>query len=212
MSADVSASLPHGSLSRRDLYALQTRRDLLDAAVECFSTQGYVATTLTDIGRHARVTRGAVYHHFDNKQALYEEVLVDQLAGCVAALQEATVGEDPAERASSALIAFLDLCTVEPFRTVVMEQGPIALGWRRWRELDQAHTLQVITAHLQALAEAGVISIEVTEVLAQLLYACLHEAADLVASAPVEQRAEVQQEAVGIVLRFLAGLGPDSQP
>jgi hypothetical protein len=89
----------------------------------------------------------------------------------------------------------------------VMEQGPIALGWQRWRELDEAHTLQVIKEHLQALAEAGVITVEVTAVLTQLLYACLHEAADLVAHAPPEQREEIQREAVALVLRFLAGLG-----
>lgn len=194
-------------LTRRDQYALQTRRDLLQAAAACFSTQGYLATSLTDIGREAMVTRGAVYHHFENKQALFEEVMLDQLTTCVAELRSATTGDDPVERAATALTTFLQLCTAEPFRSIVMEQGPIALGWQRWRELDQANTLQVIKEHLQALAEAGVIAVEVTDMLTQLLYACLHEAADLVAHAPLEQRAETQQEAVGLVLRFLAGLG-----
>lgn len=194
-------------LTRRDQYALQTRRELLQAAAACFSTQGYLATSLTDIGREAMVTRGAVYHHFENKQALFEEVMLDQLTTCVAELRSATTGDDPVERAATALTTFLQLCTAEPFRSIVMEQGPIALGWQRWRELDQANTLQVIKEHLQALAEAGVIAVEVTDMLTQLLYACLHEAADLVAHAPLEQRAETQQEAVGLVLRFLAGLG-----
>ena len=194
-------------LPRRDQYALQTRRELLQAAAACFSTQGYLATSLTDIGREAMVTRGAVYHHFENKQALFEEVMLDQLTTCVAELRSATTGDDPVERAATALTTFLQLCTAEPFRSIVMEQGPIALGWQRWRELDQANTLQVIKEPLQALAEAGVIAVEVTDMLTQLLYACLHEAADLVAHAPLEQRAETQQEAVGLVLRFLAGLG-----
>jgi AcrR family transcriptional regulator len=194
-------------LTRRDRYALQTRHDLLQAAAVCFGTQGYQATSLSDIGREAKMTRGAIYHHFENKQALFEEVLLDQLATCVAELRSATTGDDPVERAGTALTTFLQLCTAEPFRAIVMEQGPIALGWQRWRELDQAHTLQVIKEHLQALAEAGVIAVEVTAVLTQLLYACLHEAADLVAHTPPEQRGEIQQEAVAVVLRFLAGLG-----
>ncbi|MDN5760957.1 MAG: TetR family transcriptional regulator [Microlunatus sp.] len=198
-------------LTRRDRYAQQTRRDLLSAALDCFSTQGYVATSLTDIGRRAAVTRGAVYHHFDNKQALFEAVLLDQLATSVASLRAATTGDDAPERATTALNAFLDLCTREPFRTVVLEQGPIALGWHRWRELDQAHTLLVITEHLRALAKAGVIAIEVTEVLTRLFYACLHEAGDLVAHAPVDQRDDIRQQAVDIVLRFLAGLTPGSE-
>lgn len=195
-------------LTRRDRYALQTRRELLDAAIACFSTEGYAATSLTDIGRRAEVTRGAVYHHFESKQALFEEVLLEQLVIGVAGLRAATVGDDPAVRAAAALTAFLDLCSTEPFRTIVMEQGPAALGWRRWRELDQGHTLQVIRDHLEALAAEGVIAVDVTPVLTQLLYACLHEAADLVAHAPAGQREALQEEAVGVVLRFLAGLGP----
>lgn len=204
----TSEAAAESGLTRRDRYALQTRRDLLEAAVACFSTRGYQATTLTDIGRQAMVTRGAIYHHFENKQALFEEVMLDQLATCVAALRAATTGDDPVARAAVALTTFLRLSSADPFRTIVMEQGPIALSWRRWRELDQAHTLQVIKEHLQALAEAGVIAVPITEVLAQLLYACLHEAADLVAHTAPEARDEVQEEAVGLVLRFLAGLGP----
>lgn len=202
---------PTTRLTRRDQYALQTRRDLLRAAAVCFGAQGYLATSLTDIGREAIVTRGAVYHHFENKQALFEEVMLEQLTSCVAELRSATSRNDPVERAATALTRFLELCTAEPFHTIVMEQGPIALGWQRWRELDQAHTLQVIKEHLQALADAGVITVEITDMLTQLLYACLHEAADLVTHAPLEQRAEIQQEAVGLVLRFLAGLGGPEQ-
>ena len=56
----------------------QTRRELLDAAIACFSTEGYAATSLTDIGRRAEVTRGAVYHHFEGKAQLFEAVF-DQL-------------------------------------------------------------------------------------------------------------------------------------
>ena len=201
------AAPDRAGLTRRDRYALQTRRDLLDAALACFSTQGYVAASLSDIGRRAQVTRGAVYHHFDTKQALFEAVLLDQLAGGVAALAEATTGDDPGVRAASALVAFLDLCTAEPFRTIVLQQGPIALGWRRWRQLDQAHTLPLITEHLQALTAAGVINVEVTEVLTHLLYACLQEAADLVSHAPTDRRQAVQEEALDLVLRFLGGLG-----
>lgn len=209
MSPETSdAATTAAPLTRRDRYALQTRRELLDAAIACFSTDGYAATSLSDIGRRAQVTRGAVYHHFESKQALFEEVLLEQLVIGVAGLRAATTGDDPAVRAASALTAFLELCSTEPFRTIVMEQGPAALGWRRWRELDQGHTLQVIQEHLVALAAEGVIAVQVTQVLAQLLYACLHEAADLVAHAPVEQRDALQEEAVGVVLRFLAGLGP----
>lgn len=196
-------------LTRRDRYALQTRGDLLAAAAACFCEQGYAATSLSDISRRAQVTRGAVYHHFANKQALFEEVLVDQLSAGVASLQRAADGGEPVERAASTLVAFLELCAREPFRTLVLEQGPVALGWRRWRELDEAYTVQLLTEHLQALAGADVVAVPVTDILVRLLYACLHEAADLVAHAAPADRDAVRAEAVGLVLRFLAALGPD---
>lgn len=194
-------------LTRRELYARQTRRDVLDAAIACFSAEGYGATSLTDIGRYANVTRGAVYHHFDNKLVLFEEVITEQLQHAVSTISEATTGDDPAARALSALVAFLDLCTTEPFRTVVIEQGPIALGWQRWRELDMSYTLQLIADHLAALQKTGVITVPITAVVTRLFYASLHEAADLVAHAPADDREHIQEEAVDIVLRFLAGLG-----
>lgn len=50
----------------------KTRETLLESAENLFLEKGFAATSLEDIARHAGVTRGAVYWHFENKQALFD--------------------------------------------------------------------------------------------------------------------------------------------
>lgn len=68
-----------------------TRQTVLAAALNLFSEKGYAATRLSDIAEAADVTRGAIYHHFDNKAHLYRTLLqgfADEFSGQVAAAIE----------------------------------------------------------------------------------------------------------------------------
>jgi len=56
------------------LQALETRQQILDAAVQEFSARGVASTSLTDIANAAGVTRGAIYWHFKNKVELFNGV------------------------------------------------------------------------------------------------------------------------------------------
>jgi TetR/AcrR family acrAB operon transcriptional repressor len=73
--------------------ALQTRQDLLDAALAVFSEKGFHATRLQDVAAAAGTTRGAIYHHFQNKADLYR-TLVQEAAeqGNRAVLQAVEAG------------------------------------------------------------------------------------------------------------------------
>ncbi len=55
--------------------AQQTRQQLLDAALLVFSRQGYDAARLEDIAAAAKVTRGAIYHHFGGKAELFASLV-----------------------------------------------------------------------------------------------------------------------------------------
>jgi TetR/AcrR family transcriptional regulator, acrAB operon repressor len=57
--------------------AALTRETLLNAALEVFRHKGFAATTLEEIADAARVTRGAIYHHFDNKAEIYQTLLLE---------------------------------------------------------------------------------------------------------------------------------------
>src|SRR2546426_897346 len=58
--------------SRRLEYSERTRKALVDSAVKLFTDKGYAGTSLDEIARRARVTKGALYHHFGGKQELFE--------------------------------------------------------------------------------------------------------------------------------------------
>ena len=60
--------------------ALQTRAAILDAAQICFAQNGFDATGVAEICQQAELSKGAFYHHFPSKQAVYLELLHQWLA------------------------------------------------------------------------------------------------------------------------------------
>jgi TetR/AcrR family acrAB operon transcriptional repressor len=62
-----------------------TRQKLLQAALKVFSREGYDASRIDSIAKEAGVTRGALYHHFGSKAALYN-TLVDEVSQRVSAI------------------------------------------------------------------------------------------------------------------------------
>jgi AcrR family transcriptional regulator len=58
-----------------------TRTRLLDAALRCFAEQGYDATAVAMICEVAQVSKGAFYHHFDSKQAIFLALMQRWLEG-----------------------------------------------------------------------------------------------------------------------------------
>jgi TetR/AcrR family acrAB operon transcriptional repressor len=71
--------------------AEKTRKQLLDAALQVFSKKGYEATKLSEIAQTANVTRGAIYHHFENKTGLYEALLIEASSVANEIIQKATI-------------------------------------------------------------------------------------------------------------------------
>jgi len=67
----------------------ETRSRILDAARERFAQHGYAATGVMEICQRAKVTKGAFYHHFSSKQAVFLELLNRWLAALDAQLAEA---------------------------------------------------------------------------------------------------------------------------
>src|SRR5436853_5817253 len=97
--------------SRRSEYAEQTRAALLTAAANAFAEDGFTATSITQIAAAARVTKGAVYHHFPDKQALFEAVVHRCNEAAQQQVYDAVAGrrDDAWEAALAALSATLDV-------------------------------------------------------------------------------------------------------
>ena len=141
--------------SRRELYSEATRAALLEEATRLFATRGYAGTSLEDVAAASQVTRGAVYHHFDGKQALFEAVLDAQETRAIAQITAAATAADPLEAARQALDAFLDQCCDPVYGRLVWLEGPAALGWHRWRECEQKYAFGLVERFITALVDAG---------------------------------------------------------
>jgi AcrR family transcriptional regulator len=67
--------------------SVETRKKIIEASQELFSRAGYDSASVADICRRAGISKGAFYHHFPSKQAVFLELLTDWLKGIDAGLE-----------------------------------------------------------------------------------------------------------------------------
>ncbi|WP_225993390.1 TetR/AcrR family transcriptional regulator [Actinomadura rudentiformis] len=152
--------------------------------------------------REARVTRGALYHHFRSKQELFEAVFEEVELGVVDKVVAAVATQsDPWSQAMAGIDTYLDLCLEPRTQELALRQAPIALGWTRWREIEERHALGLIRAQVESLTAAGLIRRRSTGMLSGILFGALIEAALAIAAA--DDRSQARQEA-GEIIRSLA--------
>lgn len=105
----------------RERQAEATRELLVSIARERFAEQGYAATSIEDIVQRAGVAKGALYHHFSGKEALFRAVYEAVLAETVSAVMAAAVAaQEPWAGVRAGLSAFLDACLEPAFRRIVV--------------------------------------------------------------------------------------------
>jgi len=162
--------------SLRDKHVENTRQTLLETGARLFAEREYADLSAEELVQAAGLTRGALYHHFDGKKGLFEAVL-DEVEQQAAQRIRAAIDSsaDPVERVDRAMETFLDICTEPAYRHIVLLQGPIALGWRRWREIDQRHLSGLVVEGAQRLLDAGGIQAHPPELLASAFYGALTE-------------------------------------
>jgi AcrR family transcriptional regulator len=184
-----------------------TRAALLAAARPLFSQRGYADVGTPEIVAAAGVTRGALYHQFDGKLALFEAVFeqveqeVTERIGRVLADSGAT---DAVGALRAGAEAWLDACAEPDVQRIILLEAPAALGWERWRELGMRYGMGLVEGALTAAMAAREIPDQPVRPLAHVLIGALDEAALYVARAPDPQQARTE---VGAVLdTLLAGL------
>jgi AcrR family transcriptional regulator len=98
-----------------------TRNLLIEVARQSFTDHGYAATSIDDVIKQAGVARGALYHHFAGKEALFQAVY-EQVEGEVVArvLEAAASQPTPWDSVRAGLSAFLDACLEPAFRRIVV--------------------------------------------------------------------------------------------
>jgi AcrR family transcriptional regulator len=188
--------------SRRLDYSESTRKALVDSAITLFTKQGYAATSLDAVARRARVTKGALYHHFSGKQALFEAAfdLVEQAA--VGRLSEVLAGAGtPWERAIHGVEVYIQSCLDPSYQRIVVHEGPVVMGWERWRETEEHFSYGLVRGTIEALISSGEIVELPIEVTARILFGALAAGATIIASAadPKKAGAEVSRTIVTVL-------------
>ena len=161
-----------------------TRDRLIAAATELFGERGYDGTSIGAVLESAGVARGALYHHFPSKEALFDAVLERVVAGIAATTAEAArAADDPLESLRAGCNAWLELALDPAVQRIALLDPPVVVGWTRWRELDEQHTLGGLKRTLQRIADDGRLPEASVDVLAHMVLAAVAEAALLIARA-----------------------------
>lgn len=186
---------------RRDR-GLATRATLVAVGRRLFAEQGFAGTSIDDLVSAADVTRGALYHHFADKESLFRAVFEELEAElCADVVKAAGKGADPLDSFQRGVRAFLRACLDPAVQRIVLVDGPSVLGWDTWQDIEAEYGLAVIRAGLQEAMDAGAIQRQPVDALAHLVLGALNHGSMLLARSkrPHKLRAELEETMVRLV-------------
>jgi AcrR family transcriptional regulator len=166
-----------------------TRAALLRAARTIFAEQGYAAASTEEIVRRAKVTRGALYHHFEDKRSLFDAVASEVAREIAEKIDAMTPMDDPQQALIVGTGAFLDACLDPAVRRIYLIDAPAVLGWHRWREIDAPHGVRSLREGVTAMLAQRPDDVLAIEPTTFLLAGAFNEAALWIAEAKDEKAA-----------------------
>jgi AcrR family transcriptional regulator len=171
-----------------------TRGQLIEVATSLFADHGYGGTSIEAVLAAAGVSRGALYHHFAGKEALFTAVL-ETVSGRVTAEVTDAIRHctDPVDALRTGALAWIDLAGDPVIQRVMLVDAPSVLGWERWRAMDEGRTVGAMRDMLQAVSDSGRLPRELVGPFSHMILAALDEAAMVVARAP-DSRAAIAEE------------------
>ena len=199
--------------SKKALQSDRTRRALLRVAHRLFAKRGYEDTFIDEIARRARMTKGAVYHQFRDKRALFEAVLEELVVGIVEGTRDRAGevaalggrGRSGTARALAGIEILLDRLCEPPVRQILILDGPSVLGRERWQELLAPVQRGLVRAIFRSARERGRLAPELVDPLTTMFFGALLEMAAAIGHAedPEATRAGVAMAARWTMERLL---------
>jgi len=192
-------------MTKRAAQGQATRGQLIEVATRLFAERGYEDTSIEAVLAAAGVSRGALYHHFAGKDALFEAVMKSVEDRINAELAMAIGGaRDPVGALTAAALAWVDLAGDPVVQRVVLIDAPSVLGWERWRGMGEEGTLAAMRAMLKEVSDSGHLAAELVGPFAHMILAALDEIALVIARAKDSEAAKAEgRVAVGALLSRL---------
>jgi len=191
--------------TRKEEYAEMTRQALMDSALELFIIKGFQKTSIEDIVQKARVTRGALYHHFQGKEEIFIDVYTLLVKQLVAVVEKKLSGVNGAwERAVAGSRAFLDYCIDPDYQSIRLDDAIGVLGWKKWRQIDSSYTMKILRDIIQDMKDSGDFLIDSVDYTANMVYSLLVEAALTIAGSPDKE--QTHRQMFETIQKMLSGL------
>ena len=173
--------------------AAATRRALIEIAAREFAANGYAEVSIDGIVRAGSMTKGAFYHHFDSKLSILEAVVRSVQARLRRQVLRRTRSiADPWRALAVGCHAYLGAATAdEGLHRLLFLDAPSALGWRRWREVDDRYWRADIRNAVASTLEGGH---DDAEPMTMAISSALTHAILNIATAPDRKRAFAEAE------------------
>ncbi len=170
-----------------------------------FYQNGYEKASIEEIIQTAGISRGALYHHFENKLALFEAVF-DNIQAQIAdnILDAANKEPEKWNQLLAGCRAFLQSCIDPKIQRIAIIEAPSVLDWNTWRKVDSVHGLSLLKSCLNELMNDGIIKTQPLEILSHLLSGAMNEAALYIAHSKNPKKS--LKEAVAIIEQLLGSL------
>lgn len=189
-----------------------TRRKLVAVARDEFAIKGYADAATETIVKTAKVTRGALYHHYEDKRELFCAV-VEELGREISALMTSRAAEkkSPWEALLAGCLAFIEMSAKPDVQRIYLQDAPAVVGWAEWRKIDQAGAIGFLERTLtQGLAGAARAKEGTPLVLAHMIAGALRAAARAIPNADDPKKMKIEIDRATLVL--LMGLREQYAP
>jgi AcrR family transcriptional regulator len=176
-----------------------TRAALIEAGRRLFAEHGFAGVGTEAIVAEAQVSRGALYHHYADKTALFDDVfqVVERDAAQRLAESAAGNGDDDARTVMQrALDEWFEACDDPEVYRILLIDAPSVLGWGRFRELCLHHVLGLIEGLLEVGMADGTFTRQPVRPLAHVLIAAADEAALYIVGSDDRATAKAEMRAV----------------
>jgi AcrR family transcriptional regulator len=197
--------MQHPSL--RAKHSEETRAALIAAARKLFAERGYHNVGIREFAAEAGLTRGALYHHFGDKESLflavYDAIQRDMMGEAARRHREPGRPDHWTQLRRDLQIALDDMRRPD-VQQIKLIDAPAVLGWVRWRELEAQYGLGAITKAVEKSIEAGLIRPQPVRALALMISASFNEAALFIAHS--DRPDQARREAGEALDALLAGL------